>query len=275
DVARDGALADRGGTGEHDEAAAHRERALALLEPVTQLDALAGSEPPDAFRVGDPQLLHDAGDPRRADAGDARERRPNTQGAPRTRGVGPRGLGDVEGVARAAVHRVLDGGACTPRGDGGTTGRDAVDLGHGHPIHPATSRVAASSAAPIPSGPAPRMLRDAVGSTEPRAVPKIAGASASEAPCAPKPGASTGTRASVSSSMPSVASSTVAPTTTPATPPRSAASRTMCWASVSPAGVRRPCTAALSTLEVAASTKTPLPWASARASTVSSEPKPW
>src|SRR5690606_15820296 len=188
---------------------------------------------------------------------------------------GPGRLGDLEGSPFAAVHGVFHGGPSTARRDCRPTGRGAVDLGHAHLGHDATSRAVASIAEAIPSGPAARMARETVGITAARAPPKGAGAPARAAPCAPSPGARTGTVASTAGSTPTEARSAVAPTTTPATPPLSVASRTIRRGIVSPSGARRVCTSALSGFDVAASTKTPLSWAPARASTPSREPKPW
>src|SRR5690606_12645795 len=162
------------------------------------------------------------------------------------RGVGPCRLGDLEGSPFAAAHGVFHGGPSTARRDSRPTGRGAVDLGHAHLGHDATSRAVASIAEPIPSRPAARMARETVGITAPRATPKVAGAPERAAPCAPKPGARTGTVASTAGSMPTEARSAVAPTTTPATPPLSGASRPIRRGSVPPAGRARVGTAALS-----------------------------
>src|SRR5690606_18243211 len=225
--------------------------------------------------IRDAELVHDARDTRRADARDAREQFAHPERSLGARGVGPCRLGDLEGTSFAAVHGVFHRGPGTARGDSRPTGRGAVDLGHAHLGHEATSRAVASIAEAIPSGPAAKIARETVGNTAPRATPKVAGAPARAAPCAPNPGARTGTVASTAGSTPTEARSAVAPTTTPATPPLSVASRTMRRGIVSPSGARSVCTSALSGFDVAASTKTPLPWASARASTPSREPKPW
>src|SRR5690606_31608945 len=180
DVARHGALADRGRSREHDEATARRHGAFALLEPVVQLRALAAAETADALGIRDAELVHDARDARGADARDAREQFAHPEGALRTRRVLPGGLCDIERTALASMDALFDARPRTPRRDGSPAGRRAVDLRHAHLGHDATSCAAASMAAAIPSGPASRITREALGITAGSASAKVAGASAND-----------------------------------------------------------------------------------------------
>ena len=132
DVRRDGALADRGRSGEHDQPVAGAPvRGDPVGDELAQPAPLQPPETAEPLRRRDLEIVHDARGLRHPDRGNRSEELGDAQPALDALGLLERLAQHVEGAARAVGDLRLDGGTGPARCHGGAGCRDTVDLGRG------------------------------------------------------------------------------------------------------------------------------------------------